>query len=373
MSTEPRRSLDQTFVFDCDVHVNDAPDCLAPYCDPPWRRALENMGHAAGTYLHIPGYNTLPETATPSMEPKFPGGFTTRKVESPEQMERELRALSIDAGIVFPDNLLTIAGLPHTEYAVALSKAYNRWISEVWVDPERGLYGAIIACSQDPCAAAAEVRRFADHPGVVAVFLPTSAVYPLWGNRRYDPIFDACQEAGLPVMLHSVSAVHPHFPFNVEQFDTALARHTVSHTFSIMANFISMMTTGVPARFPSLDVVFTEAGVSWVPFVQWRLDKEYNESRRELPFYSDRPSTYTSRMYFATQPIEEPKRRQDLVQLMSLFDGENHVLFASDWPHHDFDHPRQVFDLPLSAEAKAKIMGRNALKLFRIDRPGADE
>jgi len=58
-----------------------------------------------------------------------------------------------------------------------------------------------------------------------------------------------------------------------------------------------------------------------------------------------------------------------LVAMMQLFDGEDQVLFASDWPHHDFDHPRQVFDLPFSPEAKRKIMGENARRLFGITAP----
>jgi predicted TIM-barrel fold metal-dependent hydrolase len=74
-------------------------------------------------------------------------------------------------------------------------------------------------------------------------------------------------------------------------------------------------------------------------------------------------------MYFATQPVEEPANGKDLVTMMDIFDGENQVLFASDWPHHDFDHPRQIFDLPMSPEAKRKIMGENALRLFNIPAP----
>ena len=100
-----------------------------------------------------------------------------------------------------------------------------------------------------------------------------------------------------------------------------------------------------------------------------QLDKEYNESRRDVPFLTDKPSTYIKQMYFATQPIEEPENGKDLVEMMRMFDGENQVLFASDWPHHDFDHPRQVFDLPFSPQAKRKIMGENALKLFGIPAP----
>jgi len=202
----------------------------------------------------------------------------------------------------------------------------------------------------------------------VAVYLPTSAVYPLWGHRKYDPIYAAAEAAGLPVMLHSVSAVFPAFPFNLEQFDTALARHTISHTFAMMANMISMVTTGVPVRFPRLKIAFTEAGISWVPFMMWRLDKEYNEMRREVPFLEDRPSRYVRQMYFATQPVEEPENPRHLTATIDVI-GDDHILFASDWPHHDFDHPRQVFDLPLPLETKRRIMGENALRLFNIPVP----
>ena len=46
-------------------------------------------------------------------------------------------------------------------------------------------------------------------------------------------------------------------------------------------------------------------------------------------------------MFFATQPIEEPEHLGDMATLMGLFGGEDNVVFASDWPHHDFDHPQQ--------------------------------
>jgi predicted TIM-barrel fold metal-dependent hydrolase len=330
----------------------------------PWRRSLELLMDTPARYLDIPGF--APKL---NLDPPFPGGFNLRTVTSAAQMREELAALSIDIGIIFPDNLLGMAQLPNEAYAAALARAYNRWLQEEWLAREPSLYGALVAAPQDPLDAAREIRRCASDPKVVAVYLPTSAVYPLWGNRKYDPIFEAAEDTGLPVMLHSVSAVSPVFPFNIEQFDTGLARHTVSHTFAMMANLISMVTTGVPVRFPNLDICFTEAGISWVPFMMWRLDKEYNESRREVPFLEDKPSTYIKRMFFATQPVEEPDDPHDLVAALRTFNGEEQVLFASDWPHHDFDHPRQVFDLPLSPEGKRKIMGENALRLFGIPAP----
>ena len=359
-----RLTLDDIVVVDADVHANEQPAALAPYIEMPWRRSLELLADAPARYLDIPGF-----APALKLDPPFPGGFNLRTVTSARQMVEELAAISVDIGILFPDNLLLMAQLPNADYAAALARAYNRWIQEEWSAREPGLYATLLAAPQDPEDAAREIRRYGADPKVCGVYLPSSGVYPLWGHRKYDPILAAAEEMKLPVLLHSVSAVHPAFPFNVEQFDTSMARHMVAHTFSMMASMINMVTTGVPVRFPNLKICFTEAGVSWVPFVMWHLDKEYNESRREVPFLTDKPSTYIKKMFFATQPIEEPDNPQDLVTCMRFFNGEDQVLFASDWPHHDFDHPRQVFDLPLSPEGKRKIMGENALRLFEIPMP----
>jgi predicted TIM-barrel fold metal-dependent hydrolase len=363
-----RLTLDDVLVVDADVHVDDPPGALAPYCELPWRRSLEYLAEGGPYgYLDIPGY-------APSYwpDPLFPGGRQVRTVETAEQMREELAALSIDVGVLFPDNLLLMAALPNADYASELARAYNRWLAAEWLNEGDGLYGAIIAAPQDPADAAREIRAYAGNPKVVAIYLPTAAVHPLWGHRCYDPIYDAAQETGLPVMLHSVTTISPRFPFNLDHLESAASKHIISHTFAIMVNLVDMITTGVPARFPKLKICATESGIAWVPFLMWRLDKEYAEVRREMPHLKDKPSTYIRQMFFATQPIEEPDEPKQLVALLETFDGEDQVVFASDWPHHDFDHPRQVFDLPLSEETKRKIMGENALRLFgiSIDRPG---
>jgi predicted TIM-barrel fold metal-dependent hydrolase len=100
------------------------------------------------------------------------------------------------------------------------------------------------------------------------------------------------------------------------------------------------------------------------------MDKEYVERRREVPFLEDKPSTYLKKMYFATQPVEEPENLGDLVTMMNLYDGEDNTIFASDWPHHDFDHPAKVHQVPFSNEVRRKVFGENALRLFNIDANG---
>ncbi len=359
----PKRALEGITVVDVDVHIHESPEALMPYCEMPWRKSLEALVNVPRRYLDIPGF-------APTFSPYAPfpdsGGKRRNTVTNAKQMRADLDELGVDFGVLFPDHFLMLAILPQADYAVALGRAYNRWLVDEWLSEDNGLKGAIIAPSQDPLAAAEEIRRYADHKHVSGVFLPTCCVDPLYGNRRYDPIYAAAQETGLPVFLHSVQALHPVFPFNTYRFETIFGAHSIIHSFSIIVNLVSMLETGVPVRFPDLKIVFTEGGLGWVPWIMLRMDKEYNERRRDVPFLKEHPSYYVQQMYFATQPIEEPEHSQDMATLLSLFNAENHVLFASDWPHHDFDHPSKVLQIPVGAEKQRKIMGGNAMRLLKL-------
>jgi predicted TIM-barrel fold metal-dependent hydrolase len=325
--------------------------------------SLELLADTPARYLDIPGYAPNMRVDAP-----IPGGQEGRSVHTPAAMRAELSAIGVDIGVLFPDNLLLFATLPNIEYAVAVAHAYNRWLTAEWLG-EEGLYGALLASPQDPHDAAREIARYAGNERIVAVYLPTAGVNPLWGHRKYDPIFAAAEEANLPVLLHSVTVISPVFPCQIEQFENHFARQVLSHSFAMMANLTSIMHTGVPARFPKLRIGFTEAGIAWVPYMMWRMDKYFNEYRRLVPFLEMRPSEYMKeRMWFATQPIEEPDDPRDLVHVIETI-GADRVLFASDWPHHDFDHPRALLKLPMSPAMKRKVMGEAALELFGIPTP----
>jgi predicted TIM-barrel fold metal-dependent hydrolase len=362
--TGHKERLEDILVVDCDVHVHESPGELAPYCDMPWRKALENIAGVEEYYLDIPGFS-------PGMtwyEARFPSGHEGRRmVHTAAQMREELSELHVDIGILFPDHLLKLAMITQADYASALARAYNAWLLEKWCSQEEGLLGCVIACPQDPEDAAKEIRRYAREPGMAGVYLPCAGLDPLWGHRRYDPIYEAAQETDLPVLLHSVTVVHPVFPFNLHVFETEFGRHICGHTFSIMANLVHMISAGVPVRYPDLRIALTEVGISWVPFLMNRMDKEYLERRREIPILEERPSHYMKKFYYATQPVEEPENPRDLVTLMALYDGDDTTIFASDWPHHDFDHPSKVHQIPFTNEVRRKVFGENALRLFKID------
>lgn len=361
----PKKLPKGVTVIDVDVHAHETPQGLLPYCDMPWRKTLELIGTLPQRYLDIPFF--APQMAV--WGPPFPQSGSNRRnvVTSAAQMRKDLDELCIDIGVVFPDHLLLLSTLRDPEYAAALARAYNRWLSEQWLTENNGIKGAIVAPSQEPLLAAREIRHYAKNKNVAAVFLPSCCVDPLYGHRCYDPVYEAAQETDLPVMLHSVTAVFPVFPFNLNCFTTMFSAHIVSHGISMVANLLSMMETGVPARYQRLRIGFSESGIGWVPWIMQRMDKEYRERRRELPLLTDLPSKYVRQMFFATQPIEEPENMQEIASMLPMFGGENSVMFASDWPHHDFDHPNKVLQIPVSAEIQKQILGQNAMRYLRLE------
>ena len=223
----------------------------------------------------------------------------------------------------------------------------------------------------NPQDSAKEILRYADTKGVVAVYLPTAGVSPLWGHRQYDPILAAIEESGLPAVLHSVSLVSPTFPTQMEQFENLFAKQVIGHSFAMMANLISIMHTGVPARYPKLKLVFTEAGISWVPGMMWRMDRYYNEYRRLVPFLEDRPSEYMKRqMWFATQPVEEPDDPAHMVEMINHFGrrGPRPLRFGSAAPR--FRPSARHREMAPHAGAAAQADGRERCRAVQAAADG---
>ena len=53
---------------------------------------------------------------------------------------------------------------------------------------------------------------------------------------------------------------------------------------------------------------------------------------------------------------------------MEAFNAETQLLYASDWPHWDFDAPSSITTLPfLSEQAKRNILGLNAARIFNLE------
>jgi len=113
-------------------------------------------------------------------------------------------------------------------------------------------------------------------------------------------------------------------------------------------------------------VIWIEGGLAWIPFLMQRLDNEYMMRPSEAPLLKKKPSEYMREMYYSTQPIEI-QDREAMQVTFRMMNAETQLLYASYYPHWDFDLPSTIYDLPfLTERAKHNILGGTAARLFKL-------
>jgi predicted TIM-barrel fold metal-dependent hydrolase len=137
-------------------------------------------------------------------------------------------------------------------------------------------------------------------------------------------------------------------------------------SLTVQSALISLLFSGVFETFPDLRILSIEAGFGFVPGLIWRLDKIWERNRAELPQVKRPPSEYLKRnVWFATQPTEEPEKIGHMLDLLEWI-GWDRLVFASDYPHWDFDDPRYAFKVKMTPEQLANILSGNARKIYRF-------
>jgi predicted TIM-barrel fold metal-dependent hydrolase len=286
-----------------------------------------------------------------------------RPEELVDLFTKRMHDIGIKRSIVFPTQMLEIGTYSEHGVEIAVANAYIDYM----LDKFLGKYPEILTCvyapPNRPEEAAELVERTGSEEGVVGVFVTPNGPCPLSGDESWDPIYRVAQKKGLPVIFHGAAGKLPPF----DKFKSFLGRHALGFPWYLVLQITSLVIEGVPERFPNLKFGFIEGGVSWIPWVMYRLDDEYRKRRSEAPLLKKMPSEYMKEFYYSSQPLERPTNIRDLEWIFKAFDAENHLMYASDYPHWDFDTPSAIYDLPfLSREAKEKILGQNAKKLFRL-------
>lgn len=278
---------------------------------------------------------------------------------------RAMESIGIDYMVVFPTGMLQLGMTPQTDMEVLLSRAYNRWMVEKLLKADSRIKSLLFLPVSEPDAALRMVEEFAGEPGVIGFMVTSVRDKPLHINP-YMKLYAALEERRMPLAFHGgYSWQNP----SMTQFHRFIGVHALGFVFWNMAHLTNWVLNGLPERFPNLKVMWMESGLAWVPFLMQRLDNEYMMRTSEAPLLKRLPSEYIREMYFSSQPLER-RNLKALEGTMEMMDAENRLLYASDWPHWDFDLPSTIFDLPfLSGRAKRNILGETALKLFNLDRP----
>jgi hypothetical protein len=133
------------------------------------------------------------------------------------------------------------------------------------------------------------------------------------------------------------------------------------------AHVASFLCEGVFEKFPGLKVMLVEGGIGWLPSLLWRMDKDYKALRSTRRGSNIcRRSTRLEHIRLSSQPLEEPPRPEQLLQLFEMIHAERTLCFASDFPHWDFDDPLRAFPHRMPVELKQRILYENAAELYGL-------
>lgn len=311
--------------LDCAVYADcGAPRELAEYLTPAWREYL-------GPSQFIP----TPVYQDPAAGPE-PQPATTAAVG--DWLDRQAAARAL----LLPSAALQLPAIPNHRLSAHLCEATNRWMEERWLDDGGPrLFGTIIASTQLPDAAAAEVRRAAKHERMIAVLLSANGLNKPFGHPIYHPIYEAAADLGLPLILHAGADSSPDtLTAPMAGGDAAFySEHHLLSAQSLMTHIVSLVAQGVFEAYPGLRVLAIGGGVAWIPSLVWRFESIYLAFRREVPWLTASASEYLARnVRVGTYPLNAPTEPDRMAQLIGSCPELRHMLcYASGFPGSDRD------------------------------------
>jgi predicted TIM-barrel fold metal-dependent hydrolase len=353
----------RTPLVDCDIHPRlRTPADLKPYLPARWWEHHVTYGRRV-RHGYVKGHPFPKAHPVDGMRrDSFPPDGAMPGSDLDFMRAQYLDPSGVTHGVM---NVLspTGAGESNLDYAAALASAVNDWQVDTFASREPRLHASVCVPYEDPEASAREIRRRAGDRHFCQVLLLSRTAEAL-GRRRYWPIYAAAEEAGLPVGIHvfgyaGYAATSTGWPsFYIEEM--------AEHGTSCSALLTSFLFEGVFDRFPGLKLVIIEAGFAWLPSLAWRLDRGWARNRAELPHMTRPPSEVLRRhVWITTQPMEEPDppKVQHLLDTIDWI-GADRVMFASDYPHWDFDDPDRALPHVLDPATRAAIRHGNAAAVY---------
>jgi uncharacterized protein len=363
----------RTAIVDCDIH--NAPrneQALLSYMPRRWRdaraaggrldSAVEARRETLGDRSYLGG--EYPR-ATPraSRTDAWPPSGDPPASDLPFMREQLLDRYDIEFGVLTP--MLGAGEQLDLERGAALASAINDWQAAEWLDPEPRLRASINVAYEDGQLSAQEIHRMAGDRRFVQVLLLVRTAEPL-GRRKYWPIYEAAAEHELPVGIHFGGWSRG--PNTGVGYGSYYIEDTVGMATAFADQLTSLVCEGVFERFPGLKVVLIEGGIAWLAPLMWRLDRAWSLLRSEAPRLTRPPSELIRERVFATtQPIDEPSRPQDFAVMLEQMDMDGHILFATDYPHWDFDAPDRALPPSVAPAQREAILRGNAHALYRLD------
>jgi uncharacterized protein len=379
-------------VIDADGHVLEPPDLWERYVDPPWRsRAIRVARQPDGrdallvdgrparltTAEMLGGFGGMGKSFDELAAACLSGRYAEHLPAAATDPAARLRLLDRDGiatALLYPSlGLQWEAEAPDAAYALAHTRAYNRWIEEFCAGSGGRLVPIAHLSLGDADAAAAELRRAVGAGARGGFLLPFTLDGLPHGHPAHDPLFAAACELDVPIAIHTgvdppARSLHRRFdelswpeavPFPGAWYLQVMFAQAVQQAFTTFFQYATF------DRFPRLRLVVLEAGAGWIGFWIDRMDALYRSSLRPTIPLAEPPSVYVRRQCWVSGDPDETTLPAIVAHV-----GSDRFLWATDYPHSDhgadYMHELGALAAKLPADAAARLVGGNAAVLYRL-------
>lgn len=367
-------------VIDAAIYCNWVDrDTLYSYLSRSWRDYLPPRTKVAGV---VPAW-TNPEgdhlvSATPLPSATGPSGSIGRGSRAQRQvwgadadvLAAEALGPDVERAVLLMDDAGgLLPAITATYLTRELVRAANAWLLDRWLSGQDDrLHGLMLVPTQQPEAAAREIKRVGKEARIAGVHLRGNAFGKAFGHPVYHPIYAAAASLDLPIVIEAGgdsltdSLTHP----TAGGVPMTFGEYATLQACSLMTHLISLVSQGVFRKYPSLKVMLVGGGLAWLPWLFWRADAEWKNIRREIPWVDVPPTEYfRDRVRFATTPLALGDGSFDLAGLLSSVENvERLCCFASSYPRWNTEGPGEIVDA-FPPEWHRRVLHDNADEFFR--------
>ncbi|MGI9598282.1 MAG: amidohydrolase family protein [Acidimicrobiales bacterium] len=368
-----------TPIISADSHITEPGWTYVDNVDPAYRDQAPYMTDEApdGATFHVPGMSykihlglhSAAGRASDQLQMKGTPfeGLHRAGWDSKERVAAQ-QADGVDGEVIYPSVGMLLCNHPDLDLKKALFDGYNRWIADYCaVAPDR-LYGCGQTALRTPEEGIADLEAI-KAAGLRGVMLPGTPgpAYEKDGPDYDDPVWDDFYQASLDLGLV--------LSFHILTGQSYRARGPKLNNFmSIIRGNQDLIGTfifgGVFDRKPDLKIVCVEADAGWVPHYSYRMDHAYNRHRNWLKGGAElerMPSEYFAHHVKVTFQDDWSAFRMAEAGLIE----PEQLMWANDYPHSDSTWPFSQDMLAaqtaeLSDEARGKILGGNAVELYKL-------
>ena len=275
----------------------------------------------------------------------------------------------VDINFIIPGTWAPGSTALDLSLAKAMYRSYHRYMADYCSADPRRLKGLLLAPGADPEWAADTIRKHAGDEWLAAVWPVLPEGLPV-DDPDLEPIWQAMDEADLPIMHHSFFYEAPYFPGYRDIWGNVAVARTAAHVWGAQRLMAYVLVSGMLDRYPNLRVATVETGHGWLPHWIIRLTSQIDYVKGAVPAdLKHTPMEYVQmgRVFCAIEQHEGPEMTKAVIDIL----GDGVLMYESDFPHPECYYPNSTDNViswgpVIGEEALRKLMADNAARYLRL-------